>query len=73
MTLGWHLAFLWHGQICVPVHLYHENTENSVSQNVLTTNGWNLQCMIKVANTFSYNKNFVPWVYLPLLLGYIHV
>ena len=55
MTLGWHLTFLRQGQICIPMHLYGENTENSVSQNVLKTNGWNLQYMIKVANTFSYN------------------
>ena len=48
------------------MHLYGENIENSVSQNVLKTNGWNLQCMIKVVTTFSYNKNFVPEGYLPL-------
>ena len=43
--------------------------------NVLKTNGWNLQCMIKVATTFSYNQNFIPGGYLPLPLplGYIHV
>ena len=55
------------------MHLYGENIENAVSQNVLKTNGWNLQRMIKVANTFSYVKNFVPRGYLPLPLGYILV
>ena len=30
---------LRHGQICVPMHLYGENIENSVSQNVIKTNG----------------------------------
>ena len=73
MTLGWHLTFLHLGQICVPVHLYGENIEKSVSHNVLKINGWNLQCMIKVANPFSYNQKFVPWGYLPLALGYIIV
>ena len=48
------------GQLCIPMHLYGENIENSVSRNVLMTNGWNIQCMITVANPFSYNKNFVP-------------
>ena len=69
MTLGWHLTFLWHGQIGLLMHLYGETIENSVSQNVLKTSGWNLQCMIKVANPFSYNQNFVPQGYLPLPLG----
>ena len=46
------------------------NIEKSVSQNVLKTIGRNLQCMIKVANPFSKNKNFVPRGYLPLPLGY---
>ena len=30
------------------------------TQKVLKTNGWNLQCMIKVVKGFSYNQNFVP-------------
>ena len=63
-TVGWHLTFLWQGQICVPVHLYEQNVEKSFSQNVLKTekciNGWNLQCMIEVLKHFSYNQNFVP-------------
>ena len=67
MTLGWHLTFLHQGQICVPMHLYGENIENSVSHNVLKTNGWNLQYMIKVANPFSYNQNFVPQGWLSTL------
>ena len=52
VTLGWHLTFLRHSQSCVSMHLYGENIENSVSQNVFKADGWNLQCMIKVANTF---------------------
>ena len=55
------------------MHLYGENIENSVSQNVLKTNGWNLQTMIKVANPFSYNQNFVLQGYPLLPLGYIPV
>ena len=55
------------------MHLYEENIEKSFSQNVLKTNGWNLQCMIEVANPFSYNQNIVSLVYLSLPLGYIHV
>ena len=58
MTLDWCLTFLRQGQICVPMYLYGENIENSVSYNVLMTNGWSLQCMIKVANPRSYNQNF---------------
>ena len=55
------------------MHLYVENIENSISQIVLKTKGWNLQCMIKVANPYSYNQNFVSQGYLPMPLGYIHV
>ena len=40
------------------MRLYGENIKNSVSQNVFKTNGYNLQCIIKVANPFSYNQNF---------------
>ena len=65
MTLGWHLT-LRQGQIYIPVHLYGEYIDNSVSQNVWKTNDWNLQCMIKAANPFSCNQNFVPQDYLPL-------
>ena len=31
MTLGWHLIFSQQGQICVPMHLYGEYIEKSVS------------------------------------------
>ena len=62
MTLGLHLTFLRHCQIYVSMHLYGENIENSGFQNALKTNNWNLQCIIKVANTFSYNKKNVPGV-----------
>ena len=35
MTQGWHFFFFLHqGQICVPMHLYVENIENSVFRNV---------------------------------------
>ena len=60
MIIGWHLTFLRQGQICFPIHLYLENVEKSFSQNVLDNNVWNLQCMIKVVNHFSYNQTFVP-------------
>ena len=43
------------------MHLYGENIEKSFSQNVLRTNGWNLQCVIKIVKQFSYNQNFVSW------------
>ena len=52
------MTFSRQGQICFPMHLYGEKIENSISQNVSNTNGYNLQCMIKVANIFSYNQNF---------------
>ena len=61
MTLGWLLNFLRQGQICVPMHLYGENIETSFCQTVTKTNGWNLLCMVKVANPFSNAKN-VPRV-----------
>ena len=44
-----------------PKHIYGENVEKSFSQNILKTNGWNLQCMMKVVKCFSYNGNFVLW------------
>ena len=47
MILDWPLTFLRQGQICIPMHLYGENVEKSFSQNVLKTNGWNLQWVIK--------------------------
>ena len=54
--------------------LYGENIEKSFSQNVLKTNvlqtnGWNLQCVIKVVKHFSYNQNFVPWGLSALATG----
>ena len=57
MTLGWPFTFLWQGllwqgQICVLIHVYGDNVEKSFSENVLKTNGLNLQCMIKVLKTF---------------------
>ena len=47
------------------MHLYVEYIENLVSKNIIKTNGWNLQYMVKVANPFSYNQNFVLQGYLP--------
>ena len=73
MTLGWLLTVLRKYQICVSMHLYEENIEKSFSQNLIKTNGWDLQCIIKVANPFCYNQKFVPRGYLPLLFAYIHV
>ena len=60
MTLGCHLTYLRQGQICVSMQLYGENIAKSFSHNVLKTNSWNLQCLIKVANPLRYNQNFVP-------------
>ena len=48
MVEGWSLTILQQGQICAPMYLYGENVKKSFSQNVLNTNGWNLQCMIKL-------------------------
>ena len=45
-----------------------ENIETSFSQNVIKTYGWNLQCMINVANPFSNTINLVHRGYLPLSL-----
>ena len=50
---------LWQGQICIPVHLYGENVEKSVSQNVLKT--WLKLTYDKEVKGFSYDTNFVPW------------
>ena len=58
------------GSLCIYIG---KILKKSFSQNILKTNGQNLQCMIQVANPFSYNQNFVPQGYLPLPLGYIHV
>ena len=49
MILALHLTFLRRGQICVPVHLYGENIENSVSQNVKTNK------IVKVTNTYLFD------------------
>ena len=58
------------GQICVHMYLYGENVEKSFSQNVLKTNGWNLQYVIKEVKRCSYDQNFVPWGFSALPLGY---
>ena len=36
---GMTFDLLWQGQICALIHLYEENVEKSLSQNVLKTNG----------------------------------
>ena len=51
--------FFRQGPIWVSMHLYGENIEKSFFQNVFKTNGWNLQCVIKVVEHFSY-KTFCP-------------
>ena len=73
MTLGWHLTFLRQDQICVPMHLSGENVEKSFSQNVLKTNGWNLQWVIKVEEHLSIAKILSPGGYLSLPLDNIHL
>ena len=54
---------MFQDQIYVPMRLFGENIENSVSQNVFKTNGCILQCKIKGANPFSYNQNFSPGLF----------
>ena len=61
MTVSGPLIFLRQSRICVRMHLNRANVENSFSQNAWKTNGWNLQCVIKVVKHLSYNQNFVPW------------
>ena len=60
VIVGWPLTFLWQGQICIPMHLYGENVEKSFSQNVLKTNGWNLQRMIKACPLCLIFKGISP-------------
>ena len=47
------MTFLWQGQIFVTIQIF----EISLSQHVLKTYGWNLQCMIQIVNIFSFNQN----------------
>ena len=71
IILEWLLTFLQQGQICVPMLLSGEN----INKNVIVfskcskANCWNLQCMIKVVNLFSYSQMFVPWELIALALG----
>ena len=65
MTWGWHLTFLQHGQMYVSIAFVWGKCWKFSFSKCIKTNGWNLQCMIKVANTFSNNKNFVPVVICP--------
>ena len=53
-------------------HLYGENVEQIIYQNILKTYGWNLQCLIRIAKPFSYSKKMFPWGYLSLPLSYVH-
>ena len=55
------------------MHLYGENVEKSFSRNVLKTNSWNLQWVIKVEKHVGYNQILSPGGYLSLPLGYMHV
>ena len=53
MTLDCPLTFLRQGQIFVPMHLNGENVEEKLfSQNVLNSNGSDLQRVIKVVKYF---------------------
>ena len=61
LAIGWPLTFLRQGKICVPMHTYGENVKKTLSQNVLKTNGWNLQWVIKIVKHLSYNQHSVPW------------
>ena len=57
MTLGWHLNFygkVKSASLCICMGKLLK------IQFLKIISGWNLQCMIKVANPFSYDKNFVP-------------
>ena len=49
--LGWSLTFLRQGYLLPHIFVW-ENVENSFSQNILKSKGYNLQYMIKVAKTF---------------------
>ena len=76
MTLDWPVTSLWQGQTCVPMQLYKIYIENSFSETVLKFNGWNLKCMINVANPYICNSHFVPrglYVLVFLSLICIHV
>ena len=61
MIVGWALAFLGNVKFAPPYICMGENVEQSFSQNVLKTNGWNLQCMVEVFKLLNYNQNFVLW------------
>ena len=57
MVVGWP----FYGKVkFVPPYICMGKMLKSLSQNVLKTNGWNLQCMIKV-KLFNYYQNCVPW------------
>ena len=55
------------------MYLYGENIEKSFSQNVLKTNGCNLQCMIKLLKFFITIKILSPGAYMSLPQGCIHI
>ena len=57
MTVSWTLTRLQKGQICITMHLYGENVEKSIPQNVLKTNGLNLR-VIEVVKRISYNQMY---------------
>ena len=58
MILGWPFFFMARSYLC-PVTKFWKKL---FSHNMLKTDGWTLQCMIKVVKDFSYNQNVVPWV-----------
>ena len=61
MVDGWPLTFSHQGQIRAPRAFVWENIEMSFYQNILQTNGWNVQFIIILLKLFSYNQNFAPW------------
>ena len=58
------MTFSWQCQIFVPMHLYGKNIEKLFSENLLKTNGLNLQCMITVVNLLRASKVLSPGGYL---------
>ena len=60
---------LFYDKVSVPTR----NVEKSFSKNVVKTNGWNLQFMIKVVKLVIYSQNFIPCGYLPLPQGFFEI
>ena len=71
MILGWPLAYLRQGKICVPIHLYVENGEKSFSENILKTNGSKNTMYAESSRFLVAIKILSLWGYLPLPQGCI--